>query len=222
MKFTKTKKPDATTPNSSADEWTGSIGEDGERDLIGQKEYGFWSSSTSDKHWIHFRHSSCSGTQRSRFCDSETMDCGGRSMVRFGGVVKGSKCFVCLCWFCSPSLHFPRRLPFPPNSDHPSSTSPSLGSQFITQSMSTTDTPFTILTTEPARNPNIHRQDGFPKYDGVEAAIAERPMTPSLSHRLKHDKSILALVVSKQCIFAGTEDGEILVWSSCVFCKLRD
>jgi hypothetical protein len=38
-----------------------------------------------------------------------------------------------------------------------------------------------------------------------------RPMTPVLSHRLKHDKSILALVVSANCIFAGTEGGEILV-----------
>lgn len=35
--------------------------------------------------------------------------------------------------------------------------------------------------------------------------------TPVLSHRLKHDKSILALVVSANCIFAGTEGGEILV-----------
>ncbi|KAF2434234.1 beta-Ala-His dipeptidase [Tothia fuscella] len=37
-------------------------------------------------------------------------------------------------------------------------------------------------------------------------------MTPSLSHRLKHNRSILAIVVSKNCIFAGTEDGEILVY----------
>lgn len=42
-------------------------------------------------------------------------------------------------------------------------------------------------------------------------ATESRPMTPSLSHRLKHDKSILALVVSANCIFAGTEGGEILV-----------
>jgi hypothetical protein len=45
----------------------------------------------------------------------------------------------------------------------------------------------------------------------MDSPVAERPMTPSLSHRLKHDKSILALVVSKKLIFAGTEDGEILV-----------
>jgi len=45
--------------------------------------------------------------------------------------------------------------------------------------------------------------------NGVVAS--SRPMTPVLSHRLKHDKSILALVVSADSIFAGTEGGEILV-----------
>jgi di- and tripeptidase len=35
--------------------------------------------------------------------------------------------------------------------------------------------------------------------------------TPALSHRMKHDKSILALAVSSQYIFAGTQGGEILV-----------
>jgi di- and tripeptidase len=34
-----------------------------------------------------------------------------------------------------------------------------------------------------------------------------------LSHRMKHDKSILALVVSHKNIFAGTQGGEILVYS---------
>ncbi len=34
---------------------------------------------------------------------------------------------------------------------------------------------------------------------------------PLLSHRMKHDKSILALAVSAQYIFAGTQGGEILV-----------
>jgi di- and tripeptidase len=34
---------------------------------------------------------------------------------------------------------------------------------------------------------------------------------PILAHSLKHDKSILALLVSSSYIFAGTEDGEILV-----------
>ncbi|KAF9697506.1 hypothetical protein EKO04_004354 [Ascochyta lentis] len=36
---------------------------------------------------------------------------------------------------------------------------------------------------------------------------------PALSHRMKHDKSILALAVSQQYIFAGTQGGEILVYS---------
>jgi len=38
-------------------------------------------------------------------------------------------------------------------------------------------------------------------------------MVPGLAHRMKHDKSILALAVSSQYIFAGTQGGEILVRS---------
>lgn len=37
--------------------------------------------------------------------------------------------------------------------------------------------------------------------------------TPELNHILKHDSSVLALAVSKNSIFAGTQDGEIVVWS---------
>jgi di- and tripeptidase len=56
-----------------------------------------------------------------------------------------------------------------------------------------------------------------PRYDsvtdssngnGVEKAASR---TPVLAHRMKHDKSILALVVSAEYIFAGTQGGEILV-----------
>jgi di- and tripeptidase len=36
--------------------------------------------------------------------------------------------------------------------------------------------------------------------------------TPALAHRMKHDKSILALAVSSRNIFAGTQGGEILVY----------
>jgi di- and tripeptidase len=36
-------------------------------------------------------------------------------------------------------------------------------------------------------------------------------MVPTLAHRMVHDKSILALAVSAQYIFAGTQGGEILV-----------
>ncbi|KAI9718710.1 MAG: hypothetical protein M1812_003884 [Candelaria pacifica] len=38
-------------------------------------------------------------------------------------------------------------------------------------------------------------------------------VAPTLFHRVKHDKTILALAVSGQHIFGGTEGGEILVWS---------
>ncbi|KAK4968100.1 hypothetical protein LTR66_000527 [Elasticomyces elasticus] len=43
--------------------------------------------------------------------------------------------------------------------------------------------------------------------------VSEAPGTaPTLSHRIKHDKSILAVVLSDDYIFAGTEGGEILVY----------
>jgi di- and tripeptidase len=38
--------------------------------------------------------------------------------------------------------------------------------------------------------------------------------TPVLAHRMIHDKSILALAISSQYIFAGTQGGEILVRST--------
>ncbi len=53
-----------------------------------------------------------------------------------------------------------------------------------------------------------------------EIALADRERTPkssadgvapTLFHRFKHDKTILALAVSEKDIFAGTEGGEILV-----------
>jgi hypothetical protein len=47
---------------------------------------------------------------------------------------------------------------------------------------------------------------------GVKDHGAERSaITPVLAHRMKHDKSILALAVSAEYIFAGTQGGEILV-----------
>lgn len=36
---------------------------------------------------------------------------------------------------------------------------------------------------------------------------------PELFHRVQHDSSILALAVSEQYIYAGTQEGEILAWS---------
>jgi di- and tripeptidase len=56
------------------------------------------------------------------------------------------------------------------------------------------------------------RQDhGVADTNGAEKLPAAASKTPVLAHRMKHDKSILALVVSSQYIFAGTQGGEILV-----------
>jgi di- and tripeptidase len=46
---------------------------------------------------------------------------------------------------------------------------------------------------------------------GADRSAPDAHRTPALSHRMKHDKSILALAVSSQYIFAGTQGGEILV-----------
>ncbi|KAF2786640.1 glutathione degradosome [Melanomma pulvis-pyrius CBS 109.77] len=60
---------------------------------------------------------------------------------------------------------------------------------------------------------------GLPQYDGAvdtgspEKAMPRPSRAPMLSHRMKHDKSILALAVSSRNIFAGTQGGEILVYS---------
>ncbi|KAF2030462.1 glutathione degradosome [Setomelanomma holmii] len=56
----------------------------------------------------------------------------------------------------------------------------------------------------------------LPQYEGaLETNGAEKPAgkVPVLAHRMKHDKSILALAVSSQYLFAGTQGGEILVYS---------
>lgn len=49
--------------------------------------------------------------------------------------------------------------------------------------------------------------------DGSEQPVPPAQRTPALAHRMKHDKSILALAASSQYIFAGTQGGEILVRS---------
>ncbi|KAL5117333.1 hypothetical protein ACEQ8H_004778 [Pleosporales sp. CAS-2024a] len=51
------------------------------------------------------------------------------------------------------------------------------------------------------------------KSSAADKAAATPRKTPVLAHRMKHDKSILALVVSSQYIWAGTQGGEILVYS---------
>jgi hypothetical protein len=67
----------------------------------------------------------------------------------------------------------------------------------------------TVLMTAPPQYEDVADSNGAEKH----AATTHK--TPMLAHRMKHDKSILALVVSSQYIFAGTQGGEILV------CALR-
>lgn len=48
-------------------------------------------------------------------------------------------------------------------------------------------------------------------------------LAPDLLHNLKHDSSVLSLVVSEQTesIYAGTQDGEIVVWSLATFQQIH-
>ncbi|KAF2837630.1 glutathione degradosome [Patellaria atrata CBS 101060] len=56
--------------------------------------------------------------------------------------------------------------------------------------------------------------NGVSASNGHRAPMAEKQaVCPVLSHRMRHDKSILALVVSIDCIYAGTQGGQILVYS---------
>lgn len=60
----------------------------------------------------------------------------------------------------------------------------------------------------------------LPRHESAADAVGGPPppsvsRAPLLAHRMKHDKSILALVVSAQYIFAGTQGGEILVCEVC-------
>jgi di- and tripeptidase len=59
----------------------------------------------------------------------------------------------------------------------------------------------------------LPRHDGAMDTNGQQQVASDDGRTPSLVHRMKHDKSILALAVSAQHIFAGTQGGEILVYS---------
>jgi di- and tripeptidase len=49
-------------------------------------------------------------------------------------------------------------------------------------------------------------------HDGAQLATLTVP-TPTLFHKVKDQRSILALLVSDSRIFAGTQCGDILVWS---------
>ncbi|KAI8931812.1 hypothetical protein NX059_011449 [Plenodomus lindquistii] len=57
------------------------------------------------------------------------------------------------------------------------------------------------------------QHDAVSYSDSEDTTAAKAKGTPALSHRMKHDKSILALAVSSQYIFAGTQGGELLVFS---------
>jgi hypothetical protein len=57
----------------------------------------------------------------------------------------------------------------------------------------------------------LPQDHGAVRSNGVETSADMASRTPVLAHRMKHDKSILALAVSSQYIFAGTQGGEILV-----------
>lgn len=59
--------------------------------------------------------------------------------------------------------------------------------------------------------PSHERSASHTNSDGIGDGRPRDSRTPALSHRMKHDKSILALAVSAQYIFAGTQGGEILV-----------
>ena len=50
------------------------------------------------------------------------------------------------------------------------------------------------------------------KDDSVKASEAASEADPAKPyHRMRHDRSILALAVSDSCIYGGTQGGEILV-----------
>ena len=62
-------------------------------------------------------------------------------------------------------------------------------------------------------NGSLHNGRGLrSRFGGAETGKSEeRQMTPVLAHKLRHNKSILALAYSADTLFAGTEGGEILV-----------
>lgn len=61
----------------------------------------------------------------------------------------------------------------------------------------------------------LSQHDAAVDTNGHAKAASGPGRTPKLVHRMKHDKSILALAVSSESIFAGTQGGEILVcWNT--------
>lgn len=58
-------------------------------------------------------------------------------------------------------------------------------------------------------------------HGGAQSTTLTVP-TPTLFHKVKSQKSILALLVSASKIFAGTQCGDLLVWSLEAFDLLSD
>ncbi|EHA47219.1 WD repeat-containing protein [Pyricularia oryzae 70-15] len=52
-----------------------------------------------------------------------------------------------------------------------------------------------------------------PPSNGLATTFPAHLQSPERIHQLKHDSSVLALAVNDEFIYAGTHDGEILVWS---------
>jgi di- and tripeptidase len=52
---------------------------------------------------------------------------------------------------------------------------------------------------------------------GDEPDVSKLKARPALAHHLQNDSSILALAVGERYIYAGTQDGDILVWSLASF-----
>lgn len=80
------------------------------------------------------------------------------------------------------------------------------------QTRNTVGTNFTLADTSsiPTDDDSTHEQDGKIG-DGERHRAGEN--SPELLHRVQHDSSILAVAVSDQYIYAGTQEGEILAWS---------
>ena len=78
-------------------------------------------------------------------------------------------------------------------------------------------TPKTALTDPPVTDTSDEEPDEATGVENGEDLNAEVKRRPELSHHLQNDSSILALAVGDRLIYAGTQDGEIVVWSLASF-----
>ncbi|KAF2494573.1 glutathione degradosome [Lophium mytilinum] len=81
--------------------------------------------------------------------------------------------------------------------------------------MSTERTPRRVLTDELRVDASTDQDEAVTdvEVNGQQAVLSRPAKNPTIFHRMRHDKSILAVVVSASHIFAGTQGGEILVYS---------